>query len=282
MSPWVLHNFAGAEELVRLLRDTPCTDPVCDWCRDRHDARRELDRWFRFPGFRPEPLDEDSGQPMQQSIVEAAMAGEHVLGILPTGTGKSVCYQVPALSRYDKTGALTVVISPLVALMADQVEGLRKRGISSCVTINGLLSMPERADALDQVRLGDAGILIISPEQLRSATVRPCSGPARDSRLGAGRGALPVEVGARLPARLPVRGTLHPREGGKGAGAADTVPDRDRQARREDRNPGLLQERARHRPESLRRGRRAHESEFRRGGDERGGQVRADTRHPDV
>jgi len=56
---------------------------------------------------------------MQQSIVEAALAGEHVLGILPTGTGKSLCYQIPALSRYDKTGALTVVISPLVALMAD-------------------------------------------------------------------------------------------------------------------------------------------------------------------
>ena len=109
---------------------------------------------------------------MQQSIVEAAMAGEHVLGILPTGTGKSVCYQIPALSRYDKTGALTVVISPLVALMADQVRGLEARGIGSCVTINGLLSMPERKDALERVRLGDAGILIIAPEQLRNVSVR--------------------------------------------------------------------------------------------------------------
>ena len=109
---------------------------------------------------------------MQQAIVEAAMAGEHVLGILPTGTGKSLCYQIPALSHYDKTGALTVVISPLVALMADQVAGLEARGIGSCVAINGLLSMPERADALDRVRLGDAGILIISPEQLRSLSLR--------------------------------------------------------------------------------------------------------------
>ena len=109
---------------------------------------------------------------MQQAIVETAMAGEHVLGIMPTGAGKSLCYQIPALSRYDKTGALTVVISPLVALMADQIAGLEKRGIGSCVTINGLLSMPERADALDRVRMGDAGILIISPEQLRSVSVR--------------------------------------------------------------------------------------------------------------
>ena len=181
MPPWVRHQFPKAGQLVRLLRDSACTDSGCEWCRERHDARSELARWFDFNEFRPEPADED-GRPMQQSIVEAAMAGEHVLGILPTGAGKSVCYQVPALSRYDKTGALTVVISPLVALMADQVRGLKSRDIDSCVTINGLLSMPERADALDRVRLGDAGILIISPEQLRSVSVR---GVLRQREIGA-------------------------------------------------------------------------------------------------
>ena len=171
MPPWVRHQFPEAGELVRRLRDTACADPACGWCREMHDARKELKRWFGFDDFRPEPTD-DEGRPMQQAIVEAAMAGEHVLGILPTGTGKSICYQVPALSRYEKTGALTVVISPLVALMADQVAGLEKSGVGCCVTINGLLSMPERADALDRVRLGDAGILIISPEQLRSRSLR--------------------------------------------------------------------------------------------------------------
>ena len=172
MPPWVRLQFPDAGRLVRKLRDKACVDASCEWCRDRHDARKELARWFPgIPGFRPKPTDE-AGRPMQQSIVEAAMAGQHVLAVLPTATGKSICYQVPALSRYDKTGALTVVISPLVALMADQVAGLEARGIDSCVTINGLLSMPERADALDRVRLGDAGILIISPEQLRSVSVR--------------------------------------------------------------------------------------------------------------
>ena len=171
MPPWVRHQFPEAGHLVRRLRDTACADPACGWCRERHDARKELARWFRFADFRPEPTDE-AGRPLQQSIVKAAMAREHALAILPTGAGKSLCYQIPALSRYDKTGALTVVISPLVALMADQVTGLEARGISSCVTINGLLSMPERSDALDRVRLGDAGILIISPEQLRSISVR--------------------------------------------------------------------------------------------------------------
>ena len=172
MPPWVRHEFPEAGRIVRTLRDTACTDPGCAWCRERHDAGKELTRWFGFEDFRPEPLDQDARKPMQRSIVEATMAGKHVLGILPTGTGKSLCYQIPALSRYDKTGTLTVVISPLVALMADQVTGLEARGIGACVAINGLLSLPERADALDRVRLGDAGILIISPEQLRNRSLR--------------------------------------------------------------------------------------------------------------
>ena len=171
MPPWVRHQFPEAGLLVRRLRDTACINPACAWCRERHDARKELARWFGFTEFRPEPVGDD-GRPLQQAIVEAAMRGEHVLGILPTGAGKSLCYQIPALSRYDKTGALTVVISPLVALMADQVAGLEARGISSCAAVNGLLSMPERADVLDRVRLGDLGILIVSPEQLRNRALR--------------------------------------------------------------------------------------------------------------
>ena len=171
MPPWVRHQFPEAGKLVRRLRDTACADPACGWCRERHDARREMKRWFGFDDFRPEPAEAD-GRPMQQAIVDAAMAGTHVLGILPTGTGKSLCYQIPAISRYDKTGALTVVISPLVALMADQVAGLERHGIECCVTVNGMLSMPERSEALDRVRLGGAGILLIAPEQLRSRSLR--------------------------------------------------------------------------------------------------------------
>ncbi|MCY4566617.1 MAG: DEAD/DEAH box helicase, partial [Gammaproteobacteria bacterium] len=167
MPPWVRHQFPEAGRLVRRLRDTACTDPACGWCRERHDARKELKNWFGFDCFRPEPVDTD-GRPMQQAVVEEAMAGRHGRGILPTGTGKSLCYQIPALSRYYKTGALTVVISPLVALMADQVTGLERHGIECCVTVNGMLSMPERAEALERVRLGSAGILLIAPEQLRS------------------------------------------------------------------------------------------------------------------
>lgn len=171
MPPWVRAQFRDAARLVRDLRDTNCRNPHCAYCAEHNDPSRALERWFGFPSFRPEPADEN-GRPLQEKIVATAMAGDHLLGILPTGTGKSICYQIPALSRFDKTGALTVVISPLVALMADQVQGLVRAGISSAVTINGLLSLPERQDALDKVRLGDAAILLISPEQLRSTSVR--------------------------------------------------------------------------------------------------------------
>lgn len=169
--PWVRHTFPEVSTQLRQLRDTPCASPHCDWCREHHDSTKALCRWFGYSSFRAEPRGED-GAPLQQSIVDAAMRREHVLGILPTGTGKSVCYQLPALSRYEKTGALTLVISPLVALMADQVAQLEARGITACAAVNGLLSMPERADVLDRVRLGDVAILITSPEQLRNRSVR--------------------------------------------------------------------------------------------------------------
>jgi len=171
MPPWVRYQFPEAHCRVQRLRDTPCPDPDCPWCRREHDLGNLLKRWFDFDKFRPSPVHSD-GKPLQETITTAAMNKDSVLGILPTGTGKSLCYQLPALAKYTRTGALTVVISPLVALMADQVKGMEQRGRTLCVTINGTLSMPERRDALDKVRLGEAAILIISPEQLRSVSVR--------------------------------------------------------------------------------------------------------------
>ena len=171
MPSWVRYQFPQVCQIVHRLRDTACNDPGCKWCREHHDAIRQLKRWFGFDAYRPEPADK-SGRPLQQAIVNKAMSGEHALGILPTGTGKSLCYQIPALSRYYNTGAITIVISPLVALMADQVTGLESHGIRCCTTVNGLLSRPERSEALERVRMGDIGILLISPEQLRSQTMR--------------------------------------------------------------------------------------------------------------
>ena len=169
--PWVLLNHPETQELSTRLRDNPCRDSACQWCKEHNNPEQEFRRWSGHPGFRAEPRAAD-GASLQGQIVARAMNGDDLLGIMPTGGGKSLCYQVPALSRYEKTSALTVVISPLVALMADQVAGLENRGITNVVAINGLLSMPERRDALDRVRLGDAAIVLISPEQLRSRPTR--------------------------------------------------------------------------------------------------------------
>ena len=168
--PWVHHQFARTREIVRALRDSHCSNPDCAWCGEHGDPRTQLRKWFGFDGFRATPTDAD-GAPLQEEIVRRVMAGDNVLGIMPTGSGKSICYQLPALTRYQKIGALTVVISPLVALMADQIASLQRSGIAHCVTVNGMLSLPERSEALEQIRMGGAAILLISPEQLRTRSI---------------------------------------------------------------------------------------------------------------
>ena len=178
--PYVEKRFQPSRLATRL-RDAHCGDRRCPWCSERLDATNALKRWFGFPGFRQKPKGPD-GESLQQSITERHLGRSHVLGILPTGTGKSLCYQLPALMRYEATGALTVVISPLVALMADQVTAMRRQGITCATTINGLISMPERADALDRIRFGDAGIVLVAPEQLRNRSFRKA---IADRRIGA-------------------------------------------------------------------------------------------------
>ena len=168
--PWVTHQFPKARSIVHLLRNTPCDSHTCSWCTIAHNPKYRLKHWFGYDDYRPDPRTE-TGQSMQEAIVESYMKDDHSIGILPTGTGKSLCYQIPALNRFENTGALSIVISPLVSLMADQIAGLQAHNIDSCVAINGQLSYVERAATLDKVRLGGASILIISPEQLRNQTV---------------------------------------------------------------------------------------------------------------
>ena len=168
--PYVEKRFEPGVLATRL-RDAHCGDRSCPWCSEYLDADKALQRWFGFPGFREQPQSRD-GDSLQRSIVEKHLAREHVLGILPTGAGKSLCYQLPALMRYEATGAITVVISPLVALMADQITAMRRQGITCATTINSLISMPERAEALAHIRFGDAGIVLVAPEQLRNRSFR--------------------------------------------------------------------------------------------------------------
>ena len=112
------------------------------------------------------------GQPLQRALSEAGINGAWLLGVLPTSGGKSLCFQLPALVRYFRRGLLTVVVSPLQALMKDQVDNLRERtGVTEVAAVYGLLTPPERGAILEQVKMGDIGLLYLAPEQLRNRTV---------------------------------------------------------------------------------------------------------------
>lgn len=168
LPPWVSLSFPKTRELIATLRDVPCTDPDCTWCREQHDLFKLLPRYF--PGitqFRETPKMED-GRSLQQAIVEQGFAGRPTLAILPTGGGKSLCYQLPALARFYRNGSLTVIISPLQSLMKDQVDNLEARGITCAGYLNSLLNPLERRVMLDKLRLGDLGLIFLAPEQFRS------------------------------------------------------------------------------------------------------------------
>ncbi len=169
---WVRREHPLARALIERLREKPCGSEVCAYCQKAHNAREQLRSFFGFDQFRPLPADA-SGNSLQQEIVEAGMRNQSLLAILPTGGGKSLCFQLPALARNFRRGALTIVISPLQALMKDQVDGLvRRTGTSFAAALYGLLTQPERGDVLRRIRLGDVALLYVSPEQLRNRTFR--------------------------------------------------------------------------------------------------------------
>jgi ATP-dependent DNA helicase RecQ len=103
----------------------------------------------------------DALRPGQDQAIGAVLAGRNVLAVMPTGSGKSLCYQVPALVM----GGLTVVVSPLVALMRDQVEALRLNGIAAA-SINSDFDRAENVATWRRVQAGEIHLLYLSPERL--------------------------------------------------------------------------------------------------------------------
>ena len=126
-----------------------------------NETRALLGRVWGFPDFRPG----------QEEIVTAVEAGRDVLAIMPTGGGKSLCYQLPALTR----DGVTLVISPLIALMRDQVRALRAAGVSAGALTSQ--STPDETEAvfaaLDERRLK---LLYMAPERLATAGTASRSG----------------------------------------------------------------------------------------------------------
>ena len=116
-----------------------------------------LKRYWGYDAFRPK----------QEEIISAALAGRDTLAILPTGGGKSLCFQVPALMREG----IAIVISPLIALMKDQVQNLSRRGIKALAVYSGMTAR-EIDIALDNAIYGDYKFLYVSPERLNTPVFR--------------------------------------------------------------------------------------------------------------
>lgn len=163
--PWVLHNYPNVENVVHRLRHTRCVEG-CDYCRTYLDAHYNLKYFFGYDQFRTY-----EGEPLQENAVKAAVDSKSLLAIFPTGGGKSLTFQLPALMEARSVHGITVVISPLQSLMKDQVDNLAERGITDAVTINGLLDPISRSLAIERVQSGDASLLYIAPEMLRSKTI---------------------------------------------------------------------------------------------------------------
>lgn len=128
-------------------------------------AMKPIEALHQFFGF-------NSFRGLQAAAIERTLEGGHALVIMPTGAGKSLCYQVPALIQEGKTVSqsppLTIVLSPLIALMKDQVDALRAKGIDAAF-INSSLSREERESRYSEVSRGRYRLLYVTPERFRKS-----------------------------------------------------------------------------------------------------------------
>ena len=119
--------------------------------RDSAELKAVLKRVFGFTSFRP----------LQEEIIQDTLAGKDVFAVLPTGGGKSLCFQLPALAR----PGLTVVVSPLIALMKDQVDALQAAGVAATF-LNSTLPPGESRSRLRGLHRGEFQLLYVAPERL--------------------------------------------------------------------------------------------------------------------
>jgi ATP-dependent DNA helicase RecQ len=122
------------------------------------NAKTALRKYFGYDAFRP----------MQAEVIEAVYSGKNVLLLMPTGGGKSVCFQVPAITMEGTC----VVISPLISLMKDQVEALRANGVRAAF-LNSSLDLPEQRHVEDELFNGRLDLIYVSPEKMASRDFQP-------------------------------------------------------------------------------------------------------------
>src|SRR5947207_1775747 len=122
------------------------------------DLREQLQNLFGLDDFRPS----------QREVIEDVLAGRDVLCVMPTGAGKSLCYQLPAVVG----GGMAIVVSPLISLMEDQVQQLRDAGIAAAL-INSSLSVSQQRQAIEELHDGFEGLLYVAPERFFASNFQP-------------------------------------------------------------------------------------------------------------
>ncbi len=122
------------------------------------DLREQLQALFGLDDFRPS----------QREVIEDVLRGRDVLCVMPTGAGKSLCYQLPAVVQ----GGLTIVVSPLISLMEDQVQQLRDEGIEALL-LNSSLTSQQQRDVVAQLERGFTGLLYVAPERFFAPNFQP-------------------------------------------------------------------------------------------------------------
>ena len=140
--PPCIHDAPSVSDLLPTAASTPI-----------HDAKMALQKYFGFREF----LDG------QETVMASILSGRDTMVIMPTGGGKSLCYQLPAMVMEG----VTVVVSPLIALMKDQVDALERRGIPATL-INSSISLGEQQQRIDALRRGDYKLVYVAPERFRS------------------------------------------------------------------------------------------------------------------
>src|SRR6476619_2224858 len=118
------------------------------------DVQEILRKYWGYDAFRP----------LQKEIIQSVLSGKDTLAILPTGGGKSICFQVPALAQ----DGICIVVSPLIALMKDQVENLKKRGIPALLIHSGM-KRPDVMRTLQNATHDYFKFLYVSPERLETS-----------------------------------------------------------------------------------------------------------------